>query len=93
MLVAVGDLEIVDDFALVPDVIAGGDYIDAQFEQFFGERRSDAEAAGRIFAVGDHEIDGVIFHEPRQAVLDDVSPGTAENVANEENSHKEDSRW
>ena len=44
-------------------MIAGGDDIDAQFEQFFGERRSDAETGSGIFSVGDDQIDGVLFHQ------------------------------
>src|SRR5713101_5521697 len=32
VLFAISHLEVINDFALVPDVIAGGDYINAQLE-------------------------------------------------------------
>src|SRR5438128_3071562 len=32
VLIAIGHLEIIDDFAFVPNVIAGGDYVDAYLE-------------------------------------------------------------
>jgi hypothetical protein len=58
--VALGHLEIIDDFALIPDVVAGGDDVDVEIEQFLSERGCDAEAGGRVLAVGNDEIDGVI---------------------------------
>ncbi len=88
MAVAFDHLEVVDDFALVPDVVAGGDYVDVEFEQFFRECRSDPEAGRGIFAVGDDQIDGAIAHNLRQLFLDDVPSGPSENVANEENTHR-----
>ena len=85
--IAVGRLKVVDDLALVPDVVAGGDDINAEIEQVFRERTGDTEATGRILPVGDDEINGAVFHQARQAVFDDVASGTSENVAYEENVH------
>ena len=87
VLVAVGGLKVVDDLALVPDVVAGGDDIDAQIEQVFRQRAGDAEAAGGVFSVRDHQIDGAVFHQAGQTVFDDVASGASENVADEENVH------
>ncbi len=87
MLVAVGALKVVDDFPLVPDVVAGGDDIDAQVEKFFRQRWRDTETAGGVLSIADDEINGVLLHQSGQAVLDDVAPGPAENVAYEENFH------
>ena len=58
--VAVDHLEVVDDLALVPDVVSGGDDVDAELEEFLGQRRSDAEAGRRVFAVRDDEIDAAL---------------------------------
>src|SRR5208283_5438479 len=51
--VAVGRIHVLDDLALVPDVVAGGDDIDAELEQLFGNLRSDPEAAGGILTISD----------------------------------------
>src|SRR5579862_2234013 len=72
VLVAVGTLKIIDDLALVPDVVAGGDDIDAQFEQVFRQRTGNAETAGRVFSISDDEIDGAVFNQPGQTIFDDI---------------------
>jgi len=59
-LISVGGVQVIDDLALVPDVVAGGDDVDAEFEQLFGNLRSDAEAAGGVLAVGDGEFNAVL---------------------------------
>ena len=74
-LIAVGGVHVLDDLALVPDVIAGGDDVDAEFEQLLGDLRSDAEAAGGVFAVGDGEIDAVLLLQFRQALVNDGAAG------------------
>jgi len=43
--------------------------------------------AGRIFAVGDDEVDGLIADDAGQTVFYDGAAGASENVADEENSH------
>jgi hypothetical protein len=85
MRVAIGHLKIFDDLAFIPDVIAGGHDIDAEIEEFFGERGSDSEASGGVFAVSDDEIDGVLAPEFGQAIFYDRSSGTAENVTDKKN--------
>ena len=45
------------DLALAPDVVAGGDHVDAGGEQLLGELRGDAGAVGDVLAVGDDEVD------------------------------------
>ena len=40
-------------------------------KQLLGDLRGDAEAASRILAVGDGEIDGVLFLQFRQAFVND----------------------
>ena len=74
-LISVGRVHVVDDLALVPDVIAGGDDINAEFEQLFGYLRCDAEAAGGVFAVGDGEVDAVLLLQFRQTLVNDGAPG------------------
>ncbi len=81
------DLHVLEDFALVPDVVAGGDDVGAEIENFFGERRRDAEAAGCVFAVDDEEVDLVSFEEMGQVLVHDVAAGGAEDIADEEDIH------
>ena len=81
------DAHVVEDFALIPDVVAGGDDVGAEIEEFLGERGRDAEAAGRIFTVDDEEVDGVGSKQVGQVGLDDAAAGGAEDIADEENIH------
>ncbi len=81
MSVAIRHLEEVDNFPFVPDVIAGGDDIDDEFEELFRERRGDAKAGGRVFAVGDDEVDGVMLHQEGKLFLDDGAARPSKNVA------------
>ena len=85
--VALNHLKVIDDFALIPDVIAGCDHVDVQLEEFFRQRRSNAEASRRIFAVRNDQIDGVIADDSGQPVFDDISSRASENVADKKNSH------
>ena len=48
-------------FLLVPNVIARGQYIHAPIKELVGEFGRDAIAGGRIFAVQDRQIDGVLL--------------------------------
>jgi hypothetical protein len=74
--VAVGGdgLHVFDEFALVPDVVAGGDDVGAQVEEIFGEVWGDAEAASGVFAVDDGEIDLVALAYVGEVFADDLRP-------------------
>ena len=52
MTVSFNHLEVVDDLALVPDMVAGGNYVDVEFEQLFSERRCNSKPGRRIFPIG-----------------------------------------
>ena len=83
-----GDGHVLEDFFLVPDVVAGGDDVGAEVEELFGKGGGDAEAAGGVFAVDDEEIDGVGFEDVGEMLADDVAAGRAEDVADEETVHR-----
>jgi hypothetical protein len=85
MRIAVGHLEVFDNLAFIPDVVAGRHDVDAEIEELFGERGSDSKAGRGIFAVGDDEVDRVLPSKFRKAVFYDRSSGTAKNVADEKN--------
>ena len=50
-------LHVFDDFFLVPDVVAGGEHVGAEVEEFVGGSGGDAEAAGGVFGIDDDQID------------------------------------
>jgi hypothetical protein len=83
--IAVGHLKIVDDLAFVPNVISRGHRVDAEIEKLFRQGRRDSEASRGIFAVGDDEIDGVLFPQFGQAIFYDRASSAPKNVANEKN--------
>ena len=85
MGVAVGHLEIFDNFAFVPDMISSGHHIDAQIEKLLRQWRRDAKASGGIFAVGNDKIDGVALAQFGQAIFDDCPPRAPKNVTDKEN--------
>ena len=56
-------------------------------EEFPGDLGRDAVAAGGVFAVGDDEIERVLFAQFRQEDFDRVASGLADDVADEEKFH------
>jgi hypothetical protein len=76
--------EIVVNFALVPDMIATGQDVQAVAEQFVGKLRGDAESARRIFAVGDAQVDFFGSDDVFQVPGDKASPRRGEDVANKQ---------
>ena len=85
--IAVARIEIVDDLALVPDVIAGGKHLAAQVEELVGDGRGQAEAASGVFGVGDHQVNAVRLHQVTEMIVDDLAPRAAKDVADEKNLH------
>ena len=63
------------DFLLVPQMVAAGDDIHAGREDFPGGFGRDAGAAGGVFAIGDDEIERMLFTEFGQQVLTALRPG------------------
>ena len=82
-----GHGHVFEDLFFVPDVIAGGDHVGAEVEEFFRDRGRDAEASGGVFAVDDEEVDGVGFKDVRQVFADDVAAGGAKDIADKEDIH------
>ena len=85
MRIAVRHLEVLDDFAFVPDVIAGGHDVDAEIEKLFGQGRSDSEASGGIFAIGDDQVWSVLLTQFGEAIFYDRASWAAKNVTDEKN--------
>ncbi len=75
------------DFFLVPQMIAAGDDVHAGGKNFLGNLGRDAVAAGGVFAVGNDEIELVLFAEFGEKLFDRVASGLAYDVADEEQFH------
>jgi hypothetical protein len=82
-----GDVDVLEDFFLVPDVVAGGDDVRAEVEELFGDGWGEAEAAGGVLAVDDEEVDGVGLEEVGQVLVHNVPAGGAEDIAYKQNLH------
>src|SRR5438105_4074446 len=87
MGVAIHRFEILHDFAFVPDVVAGGEDINAEIEQIFRQRGRDSETGGGVLAVGENQINAVVAHNSLQSVANNRPSGTAKNVTNKQNPH------
>ena len=72
---------------LVPGVVAERHGIGAGVEQFASGGLGDAEAAGCVLAIGDHQIELPVAHQLGQALIDNGSPAASDNVANQQNPH------
>ncbi len=69
------------DLALVPDVVAAGDDVDAAGQQLVRERRREAHPGCDVLAVGDDEVEVELVPEVRQRMADRDAPGLADDVA------------
>ena len=74
------------DLALVPDVVAAGDDIDAGGQDRLGGRGGQAHAAGHVLAVGGHEVDAALLAEARQQRLDRLAARLADHVADHQDA-------
>ena len=82
-------LEVIEDLPLAPDVIAGGEHVDAGVEQLAATVRIDPGATRNVLAVGDHEARLGAMDELRQQPAHGEPPGFADDVAEEEDVHRE----
>ena len=75
------------DFLLIPQMVAAGDDVHAGGKNFPGGFGRDAGAASGVFAVGDDEIERVLFVKFGQEFLDRITPRPPDDVADEEQFH------
>src|SRR6185312_3772294 len=71
---------------LIPGVVAERHRVGASVEEFLVDRLGNAEAAGRILAVDDDEIEPPVLDERRQVFVDRGASGFADDIADEENT-------
>ncbi len=68
-------------------MIAERDRVNARFQQLAIDLLADAETAGRVLAIGDHQIELPLADQVGHALIHDGAPTAADNVADEENAH------
>jgi len=72
--------------APVVGVVAEGDRIDAGGDQLIGEPGRDAQAAGDVLAVGDHERGLIALAQERQALQQRAPADAPDDVAHEQDA-------
>jgi hypothetical protein len=65
-------------------MIAAGEHVQAVAKQFFGKLRGDAETAGRIFGVGDTEVDVFGGNDVAKMPCDNTASGGGKYIPNKE---------
>ncbi len=80
---------VLKDLLAIPAMVAARDDLDAQVEKLFGDFRSDAKAGSGVFAIGNHQINLAVLDQVDKAFLNNLTPGKADNVADEQYSHGE----
>ena len=68
-------------------MVAAGDHIHAGGKDFRRHFGCDAVAAGRILAIGNDEIERVLFTQLGQERFDGPASGLAHDIADEEDFH------
>jgi hypothetical protein len=69
-------------------MVASGDDMRAEIEEFFGNGGRDAEAARSIFAIDDDEIDLTLFDDVAQVFAHDAATRASEDVSYKKNAQK-----
>jgi len=82
-----GDGHVFEDLFFVPDVIAGGDDMGTEVEEFVGDGGGDAEASGSVLAVDDEKVYGIGFKDVGKVFADDMAAGGAKYIADKEDIH------
>ena len=79
--------DVAEDVFLVPDVVSGGDDVDAEAQQVLRGVGGDAETAGGVLAVGDGQVDVVRLLHLAQKERERLAPRLADDVADEQDLH------
>ncbi len=80
-------LDIGDQLALVPDVIAGRQHVDAAIVEFAAQPLGQSRPMGRVLGVDDDEIERQIAAQLRDVLLDHLAPRPSHHVAAKQDVH------
>jgi hypothetical protein len=84
---AIALLQVRDDLAAAPDVIAERDRVGARLEHLVRELRRDPDAVGEVLAVEDAEAGAQLLLQRRQAFFHRTPAGHADDVGNKKDLH------
>ncbi len=65
-------------------MVAERDGVGPGVEEFLVDRFREAKAAGRVLAVGDHDVDVVLFADEREMFGERLATGSTDDVRNGE---------
>src|ERR1700677_4563724 len=84
-------LHIVNDLALVPHVVAGGDYVGALVKELVGNARGHPNPAGRMFGVYHHQVARPLLDNRDQVFANDSPSGLAKYITDKKNTQRRSS--
>ena len=79
-------IEATDEIGAIPDVVAGGDDVDAVSVELLDDVVRYAETAGGIFAVGDAQVDGALLDQTGNTLGCGTPTGASIDVGYKEDS-------
>ena len=85
MAVGRDGLHVFDDLLLIPDVVASGEHLSAEIEEFVRRGRGDAEATGGVFRIDYYKVDMVLVDNRGEMFADDTPAGTAKYIPHKKN--------
>ena len=88
-MTAVGAVEVVERVAVAKGVVAERDHVGPHREEVGARLLGDAESAGRVLAVDDHEVGHVALAQSRHRPAQAGATGTTDDVADEEHLHSD----
>ena len=79
--------DVINDLTLVPDMIAGGQHIDASREQRIANLRRHAEPASCVLAIDYQKIQFQLIAQPRRGIDNRIASAATHNVTKKQNPH------
>ena len=76
-----------DQVALIPDMVAGGDAVGAGLVELGGDLRGDAESAGGVLAIDDDKIGVQPAAQHREMLQRGPPAAAADHIAQEQDTH------
>ena len=80
-------VDVADDLALVPDMVAGGDDVDAGRVELCADFVGQAEAVRGVLGVDDDEVERKVAAQRGQVFEYDVAARPADDIAADKNVH------
>src|SRR5262245_58944210 len=79
--------KVVEYFLLIPGMIPGRNYCEAEIEQFFCKLRRNSKPPRRIFSISDHDVDLPLSYKPWNGSGYRATTRLSKNIANKEDLH------